>query len=73
MIRVDIITIDGTQYRKTWSDAGRYVVREGVSYAEAVDPMEYPREYTEGDYMDGGDGTLTNDELVNILFGGNEQ
>ena len=49
MIITEIIEIDGTQFRRTYSDDNRYVVREGVSYDEAIDPMEYPREYTEGD------------------------
>lgn len=73
MIRVETVTIDDHQYTKTWSDAGRYVVREGVSYCEAIDPPEYNRQYTEGDYMEGYGVDLTNDEIVDILFGGAEE
>ena len=36
---------------RTYSDEGRYVVRDGISYAEACDPVEFGREYTEGDLI----------------------
>lgn len=34
---------------RTYSDDGRYVVRDGVAYEEAVDPTALGRTYTEGD------------------------
>lgn len=43
--------VNGRDFIRTISDAGRYVVRDGVSYSEACDPAEYGREYTEGDVM----------------------
>lgn len=43
--------IDGHDFIRTVSDAGRYVVRDGVSYSEACDPAEFGRQYTEGDVM----------------------
>ena len=47
------ITIDGHEYVRTTSDEGRYVVRDGVAYSEAVDPVEYASErtYTEGEII----------------------
>ncbi|MBR2582837.1 MAG: hypothetical protein IKD61_05530 [Oscillospiraceae bacterium] len=46
-------TIDGRDYIRTFSDAGRYVVGgspEG-EYSEACDPAELGRTYTEGELM----------------------
>lgn len=41
--------INGTTYAYTYSDAGLKIMRDGVSYDEAVDPMGLNREYTETD------------------------
>ena len=49
MINIENITINGTMYRRTYSDAGMMIEREGVLYAEAVDPLNSEREYTETD------------------------
>lgn len=43
--------INGREFTRTWSDEGRYVVREGVSYVEANDPTEFGRTYTEGGFL----------------------
>lgn len=51
MIATETITINDREYTRTYSDEGRYVVRDGVSYAEAIDPPDSGREYTEGDEM----------------------
>ena len=78
MIVQETITFEGRQLTRTYSDENRYVVRDGVSYSEAVDPIEFPREYTEGDYMDedsehedSGDDEeeTTAQEIINILIG----
>lgn len=42
-------TINGRDFIRTVSDENRFVVRDGVNYEEAYDPVEYQREYTEGD------------------------
>lgn len=44
--------INNKQFTKTYSDAGRYVVRDGISYSEACDPSEFNRQYTEGKLME---------------------
>lgn len=44
--------INNKQFTKTYSDAGRYVVRDGISYSEACDPSEFNRQYTEGEFME---------------------
>jgi len=53
MIIQERITINGREFIRTYSDAGRYVVGgspEG-QYAEAVDPADLGRTYTEGELM----------------------
>lgn len=43
--------VNGREFIRTISDAGRYVVRNGICYSEACDPAELGRTYTEGDVM----------------------
>ncbi len=65
MIRTESLTIGGKDFTRTYSDAGRYVVRDGISYDEAIDPAELGRTYVEG-------APITTDEaeeLLNILTG----
>ena len=49
MIKTELITVDGRQLRRTWSDAGFMIERDGSVYSEAVDPAEFDRVYTETD------------------------
>ena len=49
MIKTELITIDNRQLRRTWSDAGFMIERDGAVYSEAVDPVEFDRVYTETD------------------------
>lgn len=51
MIKSEIITINETQYQKTYSDAGYYIERDGAEYTEAIDPIGTGREYTETDKL----------------------
>lgn len=51
MIITEIVTIDGKQFTYNYSNEGRYVVRDGVSYETAYDPVELGRTYTEGDLI----------------------
>lgn len=46
-------TLNGRQYVRTYSDAGRYVVggEPNSEYSEANDPAELGRTYTEGSIM----------------------
>ena len=43
MIKTELITVDNRQLRRTWSDAGFMIERNGVMYSEAVDPVEFDR------------------------------
>ena len=65
MIRTESLTIGGKDFTRTYSDAGRYVVRDGISYDEAIDPTELGRTYVEGAPI----ATDEAEELLNILTG----
>ena len=50
MIYTEIVTINGKEYKRTYSDT--YTIeRDGVEYYEAVDPIDSDREYTETDHL----------------------
>lgn len=55
--------VNGVDFIRTTSDAGRYVVRGGVEYSEACDPAELGRTYAEGEILEDG-GDLTAEEIV---------
>lgn len=70
MIVTENYQINGIDFIRTYSDAGRYVVRDGINYFEACDPAEFGRTYTEGDVI--LDIDTDADELLNIILGGAE-
>lgn len=48
MITTETVTINGTQYTRTRSDAWVYIQDEvGALYSQAMDPADSPRQYTE--------------------------
>ena len=49
MIKTEIVTILGKQFRRTWSDAGFMIERDGAQYSEAVGTLDSGRTYTETD------------------------
>lgn len=49
MVKSDIIDIDGKQYRKTYSDSGFYIERDGMRFSEAIDVIGADFVYTETD------------------------
>ena len=51
MIITENVTIRDREFIRTYSNEGRYVVRDGVSYSEAIDPIGTGRVYTEGEIM----------------------
>ena len=64
MIRQENLQINGQEFIRTYSDDNKYVVRDGISYSEAVDPAEFSRVYTEGDVMP--DEETTEEDYVEI-------
>ena len=49
MIVTEFMTINGKAFVRTYSDNGYMVEREGIRYAEAIDPAELGRVYAETD------------------------
>ena len=49
MVKSEVIEINGTQYRKTYSDSGFYIERDGMQFSEAVDVIGADFVYTETD------------------------
>lgn len=49
MIKTELIMVGERQLRRTWSDTGFMIERDGAVYSEAVDPVEFDRVYTETD------------------------
>ena len=70
MIITEHFDVNGRDFIRTYSDANRYVVRDGVEYSEACDPAEFGRTYTEGEVMDESESTA--EEILEILTGGAE-
>lgn len=69
MIKTEHLTINGRDFVRTYSDSNRYVVREGVSYAEAYDPAGFGRVYIEGDVMEDNSTDEDYAEAGKILMG----
>jgi len=74
MIIQERFTINGREFIRTYSDAGRYVVGgspEG-QYPEAVDPASFGRTYVEGELMPPEEQPDIADkaEAYDILIGG---
>ena len=57
MIVRETIEINGKQYDYTYSDSGRRIYRDGVSYETAIDPLNSGRVYIESEEV------ITVDEL----------
>ena len=74
MIVTENFKVGEHDFIRTYSNAGRYVVRDGVEYSEACDPAEFGRTYTEGDLMPDDERTDIADkaEAYNILMGVSE-
>ena len=66
-IRTETYVLNNREFTRTWSDANRYVVRDGISYSEANDPSEFGRTYTEGDIME--KFGFEAEEILNIIMG----
>ena len=49
MLKIETVTINGTDYIHTYSDAGYMIERDGVRYSDAIDPVDSGREYKETD------------------------
>ncbi len=71
MLRTETLTReDGVTLVRTYSDAGRLILQNetGLLYDEAVDVENSGYTYTESDQM--SDDTLTAEQVLDILMGG---
>ena len=66
MIISETIKLNDTNYTKTYSDAGFYIERNGVHYAEAIDPLGSGREYTETDTLIETESSTTEEQLRQV-------
>ena len=69
MIVSENYDLNGRSFTRTYSDANRYVVRDGVAYSEANDPTEFGRTYVEGDRMPDEEIAAQAEEIMDILMG----
>ena len=69
MIQTENITINGRSLTRTYSDSGYYIQRDGVRYAEAIDPAGSGRTYTETDDLIESDPDKIKAEAYDILTG----
>ena len=69
MIKTENITIDDRMLTRTYSDSGYYIQRDGVRYAEAIDPTGSGRTYTETDDLIESDPDKIKAEAYDILTG----
>ena len=69
MIYTEIVTIRGKKFRRTYSDT-YMVMRDGVEYTEAVDPIDTDRVYTESTTMLPEE--ITAQEALDIIVGGED-
>ena len=74
MIVQEHFDVNGRDFIRTSSDAGRYVVggEPPGEYTEACDPAELGRTYIEGDPMQPEDAAAYAETIMNILLGVNE-
>ena len=70
MIKTETVTISGRQFTRTYSDRGMMIHGGSpeADYAEALDPAELGRTYTETDIPI--EGETDAEEILNILLGG---
>ena len=68
MIKTETYTLNGRQFVRTYSDAGRFVVggSPNGNYTEANDPAELGRTYIEGELIPGDE---TAEEILNVILG----
>lgn len=56
MIVTKIITINDKEFQHTYSNAGFFIERDGIQYADAIDPVDSGRVYVETtEYIEDGE------------------
>lgn len=49
MLKTENLTVNGTAYIRIWSDQHMMIERDGILYEEAIDPIDFGRNYTESE------------------------
>lgn len=62
MIVTENFKVGERNFIRTYSNAGHYVIRDGMEYSEACDPAEFGRTYIEGDLMPNEENPFLNKE-----------
>ena len=66
MIISETVTLNDKNFTKTYSDAGFYIERNGVHYAEAIDMLGSGREYTETAILIETESATTEEQLRQV-------
>lgn len=68
MIKTENLIINNMAFVKTYSNLGYAIERDGIQYAEAIDPAEFNRVYTETTvFIESGEENITDEELISML------
>lgn len=67
MILTENIVINGIEYKRTYSDAGFMVERDGIQYGAAIDPVNSNRSYTETNIPIDGEEDATEADYIDAL------
>jgi len=62
------VTINGVNYIKSYSDQGMMIERDGIKYAEALDPLGSDRTYVETDEPIAGE-QISDELALKIILG----
>lgn len=66
MIISETIKMNDKNFTRTYSDAGFYIERNGVHYAEAIDSIGSGKEYTETDILIETEPETTEEKIKKI-------
>lgn len=67
-IVIEIITINDTEFTRTYSDEGYLIERDGVKYSEAIDPIDSGRVYQEtNELSEDVDPDATEEDYIQAL------
>ena len=70
MVVYETVTVNGKQFEHVYSDAGKYLVRDGKQWEEVYNPLDTGRVYAEGEPIPETESTA--EEVLDILLGGSD-
>lgn len=69
MIAKEIVKVGEKMFLHTWSDAGYMIIRDGIQYEEAYDPVDSERVYIETNIPVSSVWGREAEQALNILLG----